>query len=60
MPSVLVGSSDVKLVNAYSDGASVDRLSVDGSSTKFQMSRTTSDVTPGSYLSLVVIPSIVI
>jgi hypothetical protein len=60
VPSVLVGSSNVELVNAYSDGASVDRLSVDGSSTKFQMSRTTSDVTPGSYLSLVVIPSIVI
>ena len=55
VPTVLIGSSDVKLVNAYSAGAPVDWLSVDRSTSKFQMSRTTSVVTPGSYLSLVVI-----
>jgi len=54
VPSVLIGSSDVKLENAYSDGASVNKLSVDGSTSKCQMFSTTSTVTPGLYLSFVV------
>ena len=55
VPSVLMGSSNVELVNAYSEGASNDQMSVDLHTTKFQMTRTNLSANPGSYLLLVVI-----
>ena len=48
VPSVLAGSSDIKLVNGYSSGHEWDILAVDRSTEKFEMYRDTMNATPGS------------
>lgn len=48
VPSVLAGSTDVKLVNGYSSGHEGDILAVDRSTQKFEMFRDAVNATPGS------------
>ena len=48
VPSVIIGSADIKVVGGYSHGAFYDRQAFDLSTHKFEMYRDSLSVTPGS------------
>jgi hypothetical protein len=58
VPSVVIGSADIKVVGGYSYGAFYDRQAFDLSTHKFEMYRDSLSVTPGSCMLVMIVISL--